>query len=262
MSDVEWIKITVGMFDNRKIKHIRKLPEGNDIVLIWVMLLTMAGRCNAGGFIYLTENIPYTVKTLADELGFNESTIATALDVLDRFDMVKWEDELLSIPGWEEYQNAEKLEKVREQTRKRVTEYREKQRKKGESLECNAKCNAENSVTCNAGVTLQPALHDALRNGDVTQQNKNKNKNKEKDIKNIAHDEMRNAQELFEKLWKSYPCKKGKGHVSDKQKRKLLAIGEQELLRAIERYKSELKKDEDWRRMQYGSTFFNSGYVD
>ena len=55
------------MFDNRKIRHLRKLPEGNSIVLIWVMLLAMAGKCNDHGKIYLTENIPYTPKMLADE---------------------------------------------------------------------------------------------------------------------------------------------------------------------------------------------------
>lgn len=43
MADVKWIKITTDMFSNRKIKHLRKLPEGNSIVLIWVMLLTWQG---------------------------------------------------------------------------------------------------------------------------------------------------------------------------------------------------------------------------
>ena len=33
------------------------------------------------------------------------------------------------------------------------------------------------------------------------------------------------------------------------------------MTRAIERYKSDLAK-EDWRKPQNGSTFFNSGYVD
>lgn len=66
---------------------------------------------------------------------------------------------------------------------------------------------------------------------------------------------------LFEKLWKLYPAKKGKGQVSDSQKMKLLKIGSEEMSRAIERYLADLKK-EDWRRPQNGSTFFNSGYVD
>lgn len=66
---------------------------------------------------------------------------------------------------------------------------------------------------------------------------------------------------LFDKLWELYPCKKGRGQVSDAKKMKLLETGYDEMARAIERYKTELEKD-DWRRPQNGSTFFNSGYVD
>ena len=69
------------------------------------------------------------------------------------------------------------------------------------------------------------------------------------------------ARELFEKVWALYPVKKGKGQVSDTQKKKLLKIGEEELTRAIDRYKEGLSRDE-WRKPQNGSTFFNSGYVD
>ena len=128
MADVKWIKITTDMFDNRKIKHLRRLPDGNSIVLIWVMLLTMAGRCNAGGMIFLTENIPYTSKMLADELGFEENTVKLALDALSQFNMIVKDNNFFSIAGWEEYQNIEGMEKIREQTRKRVAAYREKQK--------------------------------------------------------------------------------------------------------------------------------------
>ena len=76
--------------------------------------------------------------------------------------------------------------------------------------------------------------------------------------KNILAD----ARDLFERLWRLYPCKKGKGQVSDTQKKRLLAIGEPALVKAIERYSTELQKDAGWRKPQYGSTFFNSGYVD
>lgn len=67
---------------------------------------------------------------------------------------------------------------------------------------------------------------------------------------------------LFENLWKLYPNKKGKGQVSDAAKKRLLDVGYEEMVRAIERYKVELEKDKDWRKPQNGSTFFNSGYVD
>ena len=97
MAEVKWVKLTTDMFDNRKIKHLRRLPEGNNIVLIWVMLLTMAGRCNAGGMIFLTENIPYTPKMLADELDFEENTVLLALDALERLDMILTDNGVFAI---------------------------------------------------------------------------------------------------------------------------------------------------------------------
>ena len=67
---------------------------------------------------------------------------------------------------------------------------------------------------------------------------------------------------FFESIWELYPVKKGKGQVSDTQRKKLLKIGYDQMAKAIERYLNELKKDASWRKPQNGSTFFNSGYVD
>jgi predicted phage replisome organizer len=119
MAEVQWIKLTTDMFDNRKIRHLRRLPEGNNIVLIWVMLLTMAGRCNSGGMIFLTENIPYTPKMLADELDFEENTVILALQVLEQLDMIVTDNGFFSIAGWDEYQNADKLAEIRAKDRER-----------------------------------------------------------------------------------------------------------------------------------------------
>jgi predicted phage replisome organizer len=126
MAEVKWVKLTTDMFDNRKIKHLRRLPEGNNIVLIWVMLLTMAGRCNSGGMIFLTENIPYTPKMLADELDFEENTVTLALQALEQLDMIVTDNGFFTIAGWEEYQNIEGMEKIREQNRLRQQKRREK----------------------------------------------------------------------------------------------------------------------------------------
>lgn len=128
MSEVKWIKITTDMFDNRKIRHLRRLPDGNNVVLIWVMLLTMAGRCNASGMIFLTENIPYTPKMLADELGFEENTVQLALTALEQLNMIVMDGNFFAIAGWEEYQNVDGMEKLREQNRIRQAKFKSKQR--------------------------------------------------------------------------------------------------------------------------------------
>ena len=131
MSEVKWIKITTDMFDNRKIKAIRKLPEGNNIILIWVMLLSLAGRCNASGMIFLTENIPYTNKMLADELDFEESVICIAIETLEKFGMIsRNEDLFISVNNWSKYQSVDGMERIREQNRLRNIEYRKRKKVK------------------------------------------------------------------------------------------------------------------------------------
>ena len=128
MAEIKWIKLTTDMFDNRKIKHLRRLPEGNNIVLIWVMLLTMAGRCNSGGMIFLTENIPYTPKMLADELDFEENTVQLAITALEQLNMVVTKNGCFTIAGWDEHQNVEGMEKIREQNRIRQKKWYDNQK--------------------------------------------------------------------------------------------------------------------------------------
>ena len=128
MAEIKWVKISTDMFDNRKIKHLRRLPQGNDLALIWVMLLSTAGRCNAGGKVFLTETIPYSPSMLAAELDFDEETVKLALKVFEQLDMIDFEGKFFFITGWEEHQNVDGMEKVREQNRIRKQQQREKQR--------------------------------------------------------------------------------------------------------------------------------------
>ena len=128
MAEVKWIKITTDMFDNRKIRQIRHLPEGNNIILIWVMLLTIAGRCNANGMLFLTENIPYTSERLALELDFDVPVINAALNTLQQYGMIVCNEKDFYISNWEEYQNIDGLEKIREQNRIRQKRWYDKQK--------------------------------------------------------------------------------------------------------------------------------------
>ncbi len=176
MSEVKWIKITTDMFDNRKIKHLRRLPDGNSIVLIWVMLLTLAGRCNAGGMIFLTETIPYTAEMLADELGFEETTVILAVDALKKLGMIQI-DGFLQVSNWEKYQNVEGMESIREQTRLRVAKHRGKKAALPEAAASNVTVTPSN-VTGNVTVTL--------RNATDIDRDIDRDKDKEKEIDSIA----------------------------------------------------------------------------
>ena len=118
MGEVQWIKIYIDMFDKRKIKKVRRLPAGNDLLLIWIMLLAMAGKCNAGGHIFITENVPFTEEDLADELDFEVNTIRLALKAFEELDMITITSEgFINVIGWEEYQNTDRLAEIREYNR-------------------------------------------------------------------------------------------------------------------------------------------------
>jgi predicted phage replisome organizer len=181
MAEVKWIKLTTDMFDHRKIKHLRKLPDGNSIVLIWVMLLTMAGRCNAGGMIFLTENIPYTPKMLADELDFEENTVKLALEALERFNMIVADNGFFAIAGWEEYQNIEGMDKIREQNRIRQANYKAKQKL------------LQSNVTDNVTLTLDNATEEDIE------------EDKEIDIDKDKRVDCQQIADLYNSICTSFP---------------------------------------------------------
>lgn len=84
----------------------------------------------------------------------------------------------------------------------------------------------------------------------------------EKSKENCEKSNKKAINECFERLWKQYPNKRGKGQVSDAKKKVLYQIGEEHIQRALQRYLDGLERDASWRKPQNGSTFFNSGYVD
>lgn len=167
MSGISWIKLSVNIFDDEKIKLIKSMPEGDSIILIWIQLLCLAGKTNDGGAVYIGQHMNYTDEMIATICNQPLNTVRFALKTFEQFEMINLgEDGLISIANWEKHQNIEGMEKVREQTRKRVARYRARQK----ALE-----------SSNANVTLR----------NETDKNKNrldKNKNRlEIDDNNIAN---------------------------------------------------------------------------
>jgi predicted phage replisome organizer len=143
------------MFDNRKIKQIEQLPDGDSIIVIWVKLLCLAGNVNECGFVFFTKEIPYTDEMMATEFNRPVSTIRLALQTFQRFGMVEIINDVIKISNWENYQNVDGMDKLREQTRKRVAKYREKQKHLLED-----KGQKDSNVTCSVTVTECNAIEE------------------------------------------------------------------------------------------------------
>jgi predicted phage replisome organizer len=246
------------MISNKKIKRIRKMPEGNNIILIWVFLLAEAGESNKGGALFLTDAIPFTVEDLAIEFDFEPDIIKLALITLQKYQMIQIFDDVIYIKNWEEYQNVEGLDKIREQTRKRVAKYRQNQKM---LTQCNVTCN-DNVAQCNA-TDIDKELDidkEDIKDNIVHQ---NAQREPKKPNKKEISEEVR---QKTESLWKLYPLKKGKSTAVKKIPKLLKKYTFEQLKTCIERYTQDVehRRKTGFKELKFqnGSTFFNGTFED
>lgn len=129
MSEVKWIKLSINMFDDEKIKLIRTMPEGDKIIVIWVQLLCLAGKTNDGGAVYMGQNIYYTDEMLATICGQPVNIMRLAIKTLEQFGMIeKYQDGLIEIANWSKHQSTDKMEQMKIQNRERQQKYYYRQR--------------------------------------------------------------------------------------------------------------------------------------
>lgn len=199
MSEVKWIKITTGIFDDEKILLIESLPDSYAIITCWFKLLCLAGKQNNSG-VFLMGRIAYTDKMLATIFRMKETTVTLALQTFEQFGMIEIVDGVITIPNWEKHQSLDKLEHAREQTRIRVARHRDKQKQLASG---NASCNAP----CNDDVTQADKEEDI--EGDIEGEEENNKPGKRAGKKPVKHKhgEFQNVlltDAEFEKLGEDY----------------------------------------------------------
>ncbi|GAS82439.1 phage replisome organizer N-terminal domain-containing protein [Paenibacillus amylolyticus] len=154
MAEIKWIKLSTGMFSDTKIELIEDMPEADTIIVIWLKLLTMTGKANMGGYIMLTENIPYTEEMLLSAIKRPLPVIKMALSIFERFGMLEVSEHgAYFLPNWEKHQNIDGMDKVRAQTNDRVRKFREKQKLLYPGQKTNPDCNVTGNATGNVTVT-------------------------------------------------------------------------------------------------------------
>jgi predicted phage replisome organizer len=131
---MEWVKIMCNILDNRKIKMIRSGPEGNTLSLLWLLMLTEAGKCNRGGYLMIADNLPYTEETLNILTGIPLPTVRLGLLAFTDLGMIDRKDGAIFIKNWRKYQSEDKLEARREKERLRQQRHRATVREKMKAL--------------------------------------------------------------------------------------------------------------------------------
>ena len=182
------------MFDNRKIKQIGSMPEGDSLLLMWVQLLCLAGNVNDGGVIYLTKEIPYTDEMLATQFNKPISTVRLALKTFEQFGMIEIINNMIFLSSWEKYQSTDRLTAIREKDRERKRRKREAE-----------KLLPQNSMECPRTSMDVPRID---IEGDIDK-DKDKNKSISKKTPRHKHGEYQNvllSDDDLEKLKAEFPA--------------------------------------------------------
>lgn len=127
MSNVQWIKIVVNIFDDEKILLIESMPEADSLIVIWFKLLCMAGKINNGGVMIFNDKIPYTEEMLATIFRRPVNTVRLALKSFEELGMILIINNTITIPNWSKHQSLDQLEKRKEYMKEYMREYRQKQ---------------------------------------------------------------------------------------------------------------------------------------
>ncbi|MCP4267474.1 MAG: hypothetical protein GY777_18245, partial [Candidatus Brocadiaceae bacterium] len=172
--------------NDSKIKQIRKMPAGNDMIVLWIGLLCLGMRSGRSGIVELGDNIPYDSDMLSVEFDIEKRTVELALTIFQKFNMIEvFENGSILLCNFEKHQELEKIEKAKESQRERTRKFRENKRQK--ALPSNKNADLSEGVTVTS----------LLPNGDTTKCNgtdidvdkekdKTKNNTKKKKEKNNA----------------------------------------------------------------------------
>ncbi len=126
MYNLQWLKIEIKIFSNRKIQILLKEQDGDTYFRVWIQLLTIAIECNCNGKLVIGENKPMTIENFSKIMGKSKKKVEKIIKKFQELNMLIVEEGAYKIKNWNEYQSIESSEKYKEQNRIRQQKYREK----------------------------------------------------------------------------------------------------------------------------------------
>ena len=266
MSEVKWIKLSVNMFDDEKIKLIKTMPEGDKIIVIWVQLLCLAGKTNDGGLVYMGQNMVYTEEMLATLFDEKLNIVRIAIQTLEQFGMIEVTNNgLIGITNWEKHQSTDKMARMKEQSRIRQQKYyyRNKLRELGVDVDAEGFTDDIDELKAMYEHTEEPNVRLTLANETEVRSKKLEGRRKKEEV-NKDHSSAK-LTERFEALWKLYPRKQGKKDALKHYKRAVKeGTTDDEIEAGIQSYVGYIEKNNiDKRYVKHGSAWFNQeGWLD
>ncbi len=106
------VKLRVDMYSDTKFKIIDTMEERDLIHYIWTRLLTLAGKVNLEGELYLSKSSPYTIETLALEFNRSAKKVEIALNAFIDLEMIELgENNVYRVRNFAKHQNIKSKKK-------------------------------------------------------------------------------------------------------------------------------------------------------
>ena len=146
MSRNYWFKMSHDLFQNSKIKYLRKMENGERMVLLWVFLLTLPKPIS--GKLQLAPKVPLTSAVISELSEMDKALVDKALDIMAQLKMLRKKDGFYYVVGWRSHQKSE-WQLTRERERNKVRQARYRQQKKEQN--CHTP-NNEKKQNCHAPI--------------------------------------------------------------------------------------------------------------
>lgn len=120
------IKLPVHFFEDDRLRAIKSGKNGDSVILLYTILITVAAKADAGGKLILCDEIPYDDKILAGILGFQLSIVESGLQILTKYGLLSVTDNVYSLVGYDDYADIKAM-KERRQNADRQARFKAKQ---------------------------------------------------------------------------------------------------------------------------------------
>ncbi|WP_315078317.1 phage replisome organizer N-terminal domain-containing protein [uncultured Clostridium sp.] len=106
------VKLRVDMYSDTKFKIIDTMDDRDLIHYLWARILTLAGKVNLEGDLYLSKSIPYSIETLALEFNRSAKKVQLALKIFMDLEMVELtKDNVYRVRNFAKHQNIKSKKK-------------------------------------------------------------------------------------------------------------------------------------------------------
>ncbi len=219
-----WLKLKEDFFDEKYVKALRKLPDGDALVIVYLKMQLKSLKTE--GIIKYENILPSAEEELALYLDEDINIVRLTLSALINMGVVEqWENDTLYMVAMQELIGSETA--VAERVRRHRTIQAEHQK----ALQCNT---------------------------DVTNCNTEK-REKRKEKKEKREENRDKTSEMFESVWALYPKKQGKSNAYKSFEKAIKdGVSVEKIKQGVEDYIQYIEKTNTQQKyIKQGSTWFN-----